>query len=335
MSAGHVVQVCLIALLTAAFLNAPGIKKTAEGQEFGWQRNVGRPIAYTVNAISHFLYLDRPREWLLDGIGQGGADDIKDFSSITTVPFAAPGTPGAPSPTLPPKQKFYTPDQPLSIWIAGDSLSKVPGDSFRGKADANAALRVVAPVDTQIATGLSRPEVFFWPDFIRQKTAELNPDVVMLTFGANDDQATTGPTVGPMGSDAWKQEYALRVGATMDQIIAEGRYVVWVGVPIIRNNQRNDRYRVLNEIYKQEADKRKGRAFYVDTYDLFKLDDGSYSDFAKDNPALKVRAPDGIHFERAGGDMIADRVLKLLGDQFDLETWKTGKTLAPSTTRAQ
>ena len=145
MSAGHVMQVCLIALLTAAFLNAPGLKKTAEGQEFGWKRNIGRPVAYTVEAVSHFLRIDKPRHWIQNFIGQGGTDDIRDFSSITTLPFAAPGTPGAASTTLPPEPKFFTPGEPLTVWVAGDSLSKVPGDSFRAKADGNACLTTRLP----------------------------------------------------------------------------------------------------------------------------------------------------------------------------------------------
>jgi len=35
-----------------------------------------------------------------------------------------------------------------------------------------------------------------------------------------------------------------------------------------------------------------------------------------------VRAPDGVHFEPAGGDIIARMVLKRLNEQFDLTTWR-------------
>ena len=35
-----------------------------------------------------------------------------------------------------------------------------------------------------------------------------------------------------------------------------------------------------------------------------------------------MRADDGVHFERAGGDMIARIVLKELNKVFDLTSWR-------------
>ena len=35
-----------------------------------------------------------------------------------------------------------------------------------------------------------------------------------------------------------------------------------------------------------------------------------------------MRADDGVHFEREGGDMIARVVLKALNKQFDLTSWR-------------
>ena len=40
----------------------------------------------------------------------------------------------------------------------------------------------------------------------------------------------------------------------------------------------------------------------------------------------KVRADDGVHFERAGGDMIARVVLKELNKVFDLTSWRNKQT---------
>ncbi len=40
---------------------------------------------------------------------------------------------------------------------------------------------------------------------------------------------------------------------------------------------------------------------------------------------MKVRAGDGVHFDVAGGDMIAREVLKQLNEQFDLTSWRNKK----------
>jgi len=37
---------------------------------------------------------------------------------------------------------------------------------------------------------------------------------------------------------------------------------------------------------------------------------------------VQVRAADGVHFEREGGDIIAREVLKALNKQFDLTSWR-------------
>ena len=37
---------------------------------------------------------------------------------------------------------------------------------------------------------------------------------------------------------------------------------------------------------------------------------------------VQVRAGDGVHFEREGGDMIAREVLKVLNREFDLTSWR-------------
>ena len=52
---------------------------------------------------------------------------------------------------------------------------------------------------------------------------------------------------------------------------------------------------------------------YIDTYTMFAGDDGGYAEYLPDGSGrlVKVRAADGVHFERAGGDMIAREVLQV------------------------
>ena len=66
-----------------------------------------------------------------------------------------------------------------------------------------------ASQDFRIGTGLARPDVYDWPGAISREMATANPDVVILIFGANDDQdmEADGHRV-PLQSDAWQQEYA-------------------------------------------------------------------------------------------------------------------------------
>jgi hypothetical protein len=88
------------------------------------------------------------------------------------------------------------------------------------------------------------------------------------------------------------------------------------------------RFDVVNAVVEKQARKRPGRAAYIDTYRLFAGDDGGYTQYLPNGSGQleKVRAGDGVHFERAGGDMIARIVLKELNKVFDLTSWRKKQT---------
>jgi hypothetical protein len=77
-----------------------------------------------------------------------------------------------------------------------------------------------------------------------------------------------------------------------------------------------------------EAREREGRATFIDTYTMFAGDDGGYTQYlpTPSGGHVKVRADDGVHFEREGGDMIARVVLRELNREFDLTSWRTKRT---------
>ncbi len=333
MAAGHVIVVGLVALLLGSLLNAPGIEKTAESQPVGWRRDVSRFFAQPLADVSRFLHTDRPREWLQSSLDRRGDDDISvSLPSPTTLPAQATTT------TV---KVAFAPDDPLKIWVGGDSLAIIPGQSVLGTfpgTSENVIQSVVPAVDGQVATGLARPEVFNWPEHLKSETARLDPDVVVLTLGSNDDQALTnapgGATINQGDAEAWVAEYRRRVGGLMDQIVGEGRTLVLVGIPIVRDAGRNAEYNTINTIFEQEAEKRDDRVLFVDTYPLFRDGDGNYADYLPNDAGdlVRYREGDGIHLTRAGGDLVARTIFGAIADNFDLTSWKRTTTTAASTT---
>jgi hypothetical protein len=342
MAAGHVLLIGLIVLMVGWLLNAQGIQKTATGMPLGWRRDVATFFADPVASLSHFLHTDRPREWLKETLGRGEDDDINvALPSPTTRPRGAVPT----TPTTVRKEAF-SPSKPLTFWVGGDSLSVTPGESVISSAGGTSGVvKELAPVDGHVSTGLARPEVDInWSEYLKQITAQYDPRLVVFTVGSNDDQslvgAPDGSTVGPFGSPEWDTEYRRRVGGIMDQIVSEGRYMVWIGIPPIRNMERAEtKYKVINEIFRSEAAKRPGRVFYVDIYPLFLDGSGNYADYLDNGSgtAVKMRLDDGVHFTRDGGNRIAAQVFKVLNEQLDLTSWQsatTTTTTAPPATTA-
>jgi len=342
-SAGHALVVSVLALAIGLVLNAPGAHKNAYNKPAGWERDVALALTGPLAGVSHALLLDRPRKGVQAAVGRSGNDDIDTdlglppTSAVTTTP--ATTTPRAttkkPKRTTPtsPRKPAFSPKKKLRIWIAGDSLVITPGYAIVRAAGSSPAMEPVGTVDGRVATGLTRPDVFNWFDEIRRQVKELRPKVVVLAFGGNDDKAymtglPDGTSIGDFGSWAWRKEYGRRVGGVMDTINRAGAFAIWIGLPQTSSPDQTARFDVVNAVAEKQARKRPGRAAYVDTYTMFAGDDGGYTQYLPNGSGQleKVRAGDGVHFERAGGDMIARIVLKELNKVFDLTSWRTKQT---------
>jgi len=334
-SAGHALVVCVLALAIGLLLNAPGIHKSAYNKSDGWQRDVALALTGPLAGVSHALLLDRPRKGVQALVGRSGDDEIHtDIGLPAPAPAgkpSRPATPATPPVSTPSKRRklAFSPKRKLRIWVAGDSLVITPGYAIVRAAGTSPAMEPVGTVDGRVATGLTRPDVFNWFDEIRARVKELRPRAVVLGFGGNDDKAymtglPDGTSIGDFGSWSWRREYARRVGGLMDAINRAGAFVVWIGLPQTRSAAQTQRFDVVNAVVEKEARKREGRATYVDTYTMFAGDDGGFAQYLADGSGQlrKVRADDGVHFEREGGDMIARVVLKALNRQFDLTSWR-------------
>ena len=106
----------------------------------------------------------------------------------------------------------------------------------------------------------------------------------------------------------------------MDAVNGQGRTVYWIGIPVVRDPARWQHYELIDQIYSSEAAARPGKVFYVDTTPVLADVHGGYADYLPDSSGalVKVRAADGIHFERAGGRRIASALLDRLRTRYDL-----------------
>jgi hypothetical protein len=325
-SAGSAIVVSLTALVVGLFLNAPGLHKSATIQEEGLKRDVALAVTGPLESVSGALLLDRPRRALKATLGRSADDEVD--TDVVTAPKPPPTAPVT-SPTAPPKRVKFTPRKKLRIWIAGDSLVIVPGESVLRAIAGNRAFDAVDAIEGRIASGLERPDVFNWFTHIREVMETRKPRAVVLMFGGNDDHGfmtgiPEGREVGTFGSPSWRREYRRRVATVMDTVTSKGGHLVWIGLPISRDAEQTLRYDLINTIVQTEAAKRKGRVSYLDTYFFFAGEDGGYAQYVEDasGKLVKMRADDGVHFERAAGDLIAEKVLERLAERYDFTSWR-------------
>ena len=327
-SAGSAIVVCALALLIGALLNAPGLHKSASIQEEGWKRDLSLAVASRLDSVSGALRLDEPRRGLKAALRRSGDDDLATDVVVPEQPIASPSEP-APKP---PERETFTPNRRLRLWIAGDSLVVVPGQSLLRAIGASPVIEPVDEIDGRIASGLERPDVFDWFARIREVMREERPRAVVVMFGGNDDHGfmtglPEGAELDGFGGPRWTAEYRRRVAAIMQTATRNGAFVVWIGLPITRDPDQTARFDTINAIVQQEAARRPGRVAYLDTYFYFAGPDGGYAQYIEDGTGklLKMRAEDGVHFERAAGDRIAREIVKLLYERHDLTSWRRGK----------
>lgn len=320
----RVLWVIVVALVMAVLLNAPELENEAKQKPFGTDRDVWVNIWKPFSAVSQTLYLDRPREWADRALNRDDNGSIFELPGTTATPHSGsptqtgPGkTPVAtPTPT-PPAQLVRTPsiDAPLRLWVGGDSMSKVLGESVVRQATDSGLINATA--EPQLESGLTRPDFYDWPRELN-RVSQLEPgfEVFVVMFGANDAQGIVEPdgTIHQeAGTPDWNKEYRRRVAGVMDLLKADGRLVVWVGQPIMRSAALSEKMKTLNSIYQEEAASRPW-VKYLDLWPLFTTPDGTYDAYITDDDGQVklMRNPDGVHLVREGGDRAARAILSLV-----------------------
>jgi hypothetical protein len=196
-------------------------------------------------------------------------------------------------------------NDPLRLWVGGDSLAGSLGPSLGKLAGATG---VVQPYfDSRVSSGLADPGFFDWPEHATTEMARLDPEVVVFIIGANDWTAV---------SDGWKDTYSAKVDSMMKTLVGPGRTVYWLGSPTMKD-EKMDAAAAAVDAVAQETTKRHPKVHYVDTYKLFSDTDGTYAaDLPdEDGKIVTMRAGDGVHLTMDGADYLARQVYKLVDAQ--------------------
>jgi uncharacterized protein len=310
-TAGAVLLAMLFGFFFAGLLDVGSIKKNVEARPYGALRTVQLALLAPMSALSGAVRADRLGAAVTDALGRGA----QPHHSLAEAKVAK---------TLWPRT--ITRKKPLRLYVAGDSVDQVFGSSLVNLGEATGLVK--GKNDYKVSSGLSRPDFFDWPQRLVDEIVDFRPDAAAVLFGANDGQDVMYQgRVLKVGTKAWQNVYAQRVGAAMDILARGGRRVYWVGNPIMRDSGYRRRIAMMNHIYEAEAGKHPGVTF-VSTWRLMADDKGSYADYLKDvdGESVLVRAPDGIHLTRAGGDRMAALVLAVIEKDWGMN----GESPSPS-----
>jgi hypothetical protein len=131
-------------------------------------------------------------------------------------------------------------------------------------------------------------------------------DVAVMMIGSNDRQPIVqdGKRLQP-GSDEWNAVYRKRVLAIAEAFAAHKIPLIWVGIPIVKNDDIADDLAALNDIYREVAS--STGATYIDTWEAFSDDNGDFAAYGPDinGQTVRLRSADGIYFTQAGARKLA------------------------------
>lgn len=321
------VSVVLAAFVVAMFLGADALERTAQRQPLGWPRDVALAVAEPVAALSHTLFLDRPQIWLAQVTGHAQDTDITptdhieladpgavaEVAEIDDQDQSTPAPEATTTTTVAPRRR-PTPEDPVRILVAGDSLVNGIAGSLANELAGRDATIIT---DEHPGTGLARPDVVDWPRELTEAMDTHDPEVVVLMFGGNDMQALRTPDgwVRPTETDAWRDEYERRIAQLMEIAARPGVTVYWIGLPVIRSPAMQARVPMINFLIALEAHVRAPDVVFVDPGPAVTGPDGGYTAeiIGDDGHSVIIRHDDGVHLTMGGAkrvtDLFLDRVI--------------------------
>jgi hypothetical protein len=201
--------------------------------------------------------------------------------------------------------------------VAGDSMVELFGQTLVNSIDDDG--KVKARIEVKYGTGLVRLDAFDWLAHARD-LASTPADLTVVMIGGNDAQDISGSGRRlAVASDKWQAEYARRARQVMTTLTADGRRVIWVGMPLPRSAKLQRAFESLNSAVRTAA---TGNPLvtYVDVWADY-APDGKYVDYMDDGSGrqVKVRNRDGVHLAKAGATMLARKLRVLLVKEWALD----------------
>ncbi len=192
----------------------------------------------------------------------------------------------------------------IKVLLIGDSmmmegLGPTLQKSLRQRSD----LHVVR--EGRYSSGLSKPDFFNWPQNLKKLLAKHDPDLLIISLGANDTQdIMIGKRRFRIDTEEWERVYAIRVINFLELATADDRKVLWVSLPVMGRMPYANRTKIVNNITADMSAFYPGVAY--ENIEHLLTQNGKYTSFIKDknNKTIRLRSKDKIHVSTAGGQIL-------------------------------
>ena|GEM_PF-2360723 len=205
----------------------------------------------------------------------------------------------------PPKFEIQPKDPDAGlILVVGDRMARGVADGLSFTLADKPQIRV-EPV-TKDKAGLAGENAPDWSTQVLSKIRGADVKAVVVMIGREDlgKPFPGDPPVEFMTAE-WLDLYRKKVDALVRVVRQEKKPVVWAGLPPTNEELVNGDFTQLNSIFQSASEDRRVR--YVDIWDIFLAEDGSYSSYGPDvdGKNARLRTNDRIGFTWAGYRKVA------------------------------
>ena len=298
--------VALALLAPALMASAPASAQSDDGSAAAyWNRERERMQAQTrparvVQRPTHLIRRAAPRrgyvreEGEISALQSGPASEIEAADGTRPTPYVEATAPAAP-----------VQGPGFTIAVLGDNIGFMLAQGLQESFASQPNVKILRKAREN--TGLVRDDYFDWIKAARELTASTEKiDAIILTLGSNDRQALRDG-VAPVDPrmPRWREIYTARAQALASILREKNIPLIWVGMPVMRNERLSNGLLELNEIFRDAAG--QNGATYIDVWEAFVDDRQQFTVFGPDlNGAItRLRTSDGVHFTRAGARKLA------------------------------
>ncbi|MDF2114200.1 DUF459 domain-containing protein [Roseiarcaceae bacterium H3SJ34-1] len=232
------------------------------------------------------------------------ADAMGAPNGATPPPAAATPAP-APAPAVAATQAPRPIAANTVIAVIGDNIGQLLAQGLQDAFAERPEISVLRKVKEN--SGLVRDDYYDWNKATRELLAGNEKiTLAIMMIGSNDrQQMRDGSTMLDPRTPKWNAAYAARVEAIATQFRDRKIPLIWVGMPVMKNERLSAELVAFNEIYRDVA--AKTGATYVDVWEAFVDDRNQFSIFGPDlnGQIVRLRTGDGVHFTRAGARKLA------------------------------
>jgi len=162
--------------------------------------------------------------------------------------------------------------------------------------------RMVLRPKRHTLNGLNRPVYAERLVSLEEDLKRETPQIAIIMLGAWDRVSLRGASEKkvPVGSPAWRTEYASRADRLMKMLKRLNVSVYWVSLPNVRKADANEDAQMINEVLRERIFLNNMK--FIDVYTGFLTEQGGYDAFGPDlsGKIVRLRDGDGVYFTGAG-----------------------------------